>query len=51
MTVCGLELCLQAGANMIVSGSAVVKNDNPSQVISTLREAVESALSVAQDQR
>lgn len=33
-------LALQAGANMIVSGSAVVKAQNPGQVISQLKQAV-----------
>ena len=34
----------QAGANMIVSGTAVVKSDNPKQTILELREAVQKRL-------
>jgi len=36
------SVCVQAGANMIVSGSAVVKNDDPKTVITELRTVVES---------
>ncbi len=35
---------LQAGANMIVSGSAVVNNPDPADVITKLRETVQKYL-------
>lgn len=35
-----IDLCAQAGANMIVSGTAVVKAENPKEVMNSLREAV-----------
>lgn len=34
----------QAGANMIVSGTAVVKSDNPKEVMDTLRKSVQSEI-------
>lgn len=34
----------QAGANMIVSGTAVVRSDDPSQVINELKTAVDKAI-------
>lgn len=34
----------QAGANMIVSGSAVVKSDNPRETIKQLRNVVEEQI-------
>ncbi|XP_077996656.1 ribulose-phosphate 3-epimerase-like [Glandiceps talaboti] len=36
-----IEHCAEAGANMIVSGTAVVGSDNPRQVIETMRNRVE----------
>ncbi|XP_020906064.1 ribulose-phosphate 3-epimerase [Exaiptasia diaphana] len=36
-----IDAAARAGANMIVSGSAVVKSDNPKQVIALLRERTE----------
>lgn len=39
-----IDECSKAGANMIVSGSAVVKSDNPASVISNLRKSVISAI-------
>ena len=41
----------QAGANMIVSGSAVMKSDNPRQVIGYMRQAVDDAISKANLER
>jgi len=35
-----LCVCEQAGANMIVSGSAVVRSSDPSHVMSLMRKAV-----------
>ncbi len=34
----------QAGANMIVSGTAVVKSDNPRETINYLRRTVDEAI-------
>ncbi|KAF2352341.1 Ribulose-phosphate 3-epimerase-like [Trinorchestia longiramus] len=39
-----IEQCAQAGANMIVSGSAVVKAQDPAAVISSMRNVVTKAL-------
>ncbi|XP_042235737.1 ribulose-phosphate 3-epimerase-like [Homarus americanus] len=39
-----IDACAKAGANMIVSGSAVVKAEDPQSVISQLRESVVRAL-------
>ena len=36
-------LCVQAGANMIVSGTAVVRSDNPKSVMDEMREVVTKA--------
>ena len=36
--------CLQAGANMIVSGSAVVKSTEPAKVIAEMRTIGERCL-------
>lgn len=36
-----IDIAAKAGANMIVSGSAVVKSDDPKQVIAILRERTE----------
>lgn len=38
------SLIFQAGANMIVSGTAVVKSDNPRETINYLRRAVDEAI-------
>ena len=37
---CVVFLVFQAGANLIVSGTAVVKSDNPKQAMDAMREAV-----------
>jgi ribulose-phosphate 3-epimerase len=37
---CSLDACAEAGANMIVSGTAVVGAADPAAVIRQLREAV-----------
>ncbi|XP_031566761.1 ribulose-phosphate 3-epimerase-like [Actinia tenebrosa] len=39
-----IEAVGKAGANMIVSGSAVVKSDNPRQVIAVMRDTIEKWL-------
>jgi len=39
-----IQECAQAGANMIVSGTAVVRSDDPSQVINELKMAVDKAI-------
>ncbi|KAG0721659.1 Ribulose-phosphate 3-epimerase [Chionoecetes opilio] len=39
-----IDACAKAGANMIVSGSAVVQADDPRAVISQLRQSVVKAL-------
>jgi len=46
-----IHSCAEAGANMIVSGSAVVGSANPRQVIGLLRTAVEDALQRSQLER
>lgn len=39
-----IDQCAHAGANMIVSGSAVVKSDNPSSVIANLKRSVNNVI-------
>lgn len=46
-----IDLCAEAGANMIVSGSAVTGSDQPRQVISMLRLAVDEAIQKSQLER
>lgn len=41
----------QAGANMIVSGSAVINSDNPRETICYMRNAVEEAIQKSQLER
>ncbi|GAB6032061.1 hypothetical protein CHUAL_010427 [Chamberlinius hualienensis] len=46
-----IHKCAEAGANMIVSGSAVVGSDNPRHVISSLRHSVNEAIQKSQLER
>uniref|UniRef100_A0A8C4NEE0 Ribulose-phosphate 3-epimerase n=1 Tax=Eptatretus burgeri TaxID=7764 RepID=A0A8C4NEE0_EPTBU len=39
-----INKCAEAGANMIVSGSAIMKSEDPRSVIKTLRDAVTEAI-------
>lgn len=39
-----LDILLQAGANMIVSGTAVIQADDQRAVISSLRDTVNNAI-------
>lgn len=39
-----IDYCAEAGANMIVSGTAIVKSDEPRKVIAQLRNVVDEAL-------
>ncbi|BFZ06341.1 hypothetical protein BsWGS_09380 [Bradybaena similaris] len=39
-----IQECADAGANLIVSGSALVGHENPQECIATMREIVDSAL-------
>lgn len=41
-----IEVAAQAGANMIVSGSAVIKSDKPKEVIDTLRAVTEKWIKI-----
>ena len=44
-----IDDCAQAGANMIVSGSAVVKSDDPAAVIHRLKTSVSNVIASAQN--
>ncbi len=46
-----IDLCAEAGANMIVSGTAVTGAPDPAQVISHLRNSVENAIQKSQLER
>ncbi|CAH1774155.1 unnamed protein product, partial [Owenia fusiformis] len=46
-----IDQCAEAGANMIVSGTAVVKSDNPREVINQLRRSVQEAIQKSQLER
>lgn len=46
-----IQMCANAGANMIVSGSALMKSDNPREVMQTLRNTVEDSIQKSQLER
>lgn len=39
-----IDLCANAGANMIVSGTAVIKSPDPAGTMSTMRQTVTGAI-------
>lgn len=41
----------QAGANMIVSGTAVIRAEDPGKVIATMRDVVEGSIQKCQLER
>ena len=46
-----LSFYLQAGANMIVSGSALMKSDNPGEVMQFMRNMVDDSIQKSQLER
>lgn len=46
-----IDQCAEAGANMIVSGTAITGAPNPAEVISRLRNSVENAIQKSQVER
>lgn len=46
-----IDICAEAGANMIVSGTAVTGAPDPAQVIALLRNSVENAIQKSQLER
>ncbi|KAK3101982.1 hypothetical protein FSP39_007812 [Pinctada imbricata] len=46
-----IQACAEAGANMIVSGSAVVKSENPRETIQYMRNIVDEAIQKSQLER
>nr|CAB3265687.1 ribulose-phosphate 3-epimerase-like [Phallusia mammillata] len=46
-----IKHCADAGANMIVSGSAIMRSNDPAKVIADLRSAVQNSIQVASLER
>nr|CAD7399160.1 unnamed protein product [Timema poppensis] len=46
-----IGLCAEAGANMIVSGTAVIGAEDPGKVIATMRDVVENSIQKNQLER
>ncbi len=46
-----IEVAAEAGANMIVSGTAVVRADKPGEVIRRLRSAVDKEIRLGEQRR
>jgi ribulose-phosphate 3-epimerase len=46
-----IEACAEAGANMIVSGTAVIGAEDPGKVIATMRDVVEGSIQKCQLER